>query len=279
VKSRFGDDALAYCTGRMDPETTRLALAAAEGAGHPHKQPCPLCDPVEDPKGKVLGCLRHFVLIRVVGAGLTLPVVARPTENHTFWPPPCARGLTASLSRPYSRRTTTASRSGMRMTSPLGKPLKGPPCACCVTANTNQMARWSKPMPSPARQHPDRMAADRTGPGDRAPVPVALSAPRRPWRSLRHGLVQLSLVERGFRRPTRHRLKLAPCGRQAALRCSLTTRPLSRGATSRQEPAAAQRPAGTLPSPRLRLAPPRRSRLRGTSETAGACPTRTHGAR
>ncbi len=29
IKSRFGDDALAYCTERMDPETTRLALAAA----------------------------------------------------------------------------------------------------------------------------------------------------------------------------------------------------------------------------------------------------------
>jgi hypothetical protein len=29
IKSQFGDDALAYCTERMDPETTRLALAAA----------------------------------------------------------------------------------------------------------------------------------------------------------------------------------------------------------------------------------------------------------
>ena len=29
VQAPFGDDALAYCTERMDPETTRLALAAA----------------------------------------------------------------------------------------------------------------------------------------------------------------------------------------------------------------------------------------------------------
>jgi hypothetical protein len=29
VKAPFGDDALAYCTERMDPEATRLALAAA----------------------------------------------------------------------------------------------------------------------------------------------------------------------------------------------------------------------------------------------------------
>ena len=28
VDQPFGDDALAYCTERMDPETTRLALAA-----------------------------------------------------------------------------------------------------------------------------------------------------------------------------------------------------------------------------------------------------------
>ena len=29
IKKQFGDDALAYCTERMNPETTRLALAAA----------------------------------------------------------------------------------------------------------------------------------------------------------------------------------------------------------------------------------------------------------
>ena len=29
IKTEFGDDALAYCTERMDPEITRVALAAA----------------------------------------------------------------------------------------------------------------------------------------------------------------------------------------------------------------------------------------------------------
>ena len=60
LKGQFGDDALAYCTERMDPETTRLAVATAlhqakrnkafensrfiglaldgTGAGHTHKE-------------------------------------------------------------------------------------------------------------------------------------------------------------------------------------------------------------------------------------------------
>jgi hypothetical protein len=100
LKGRFGDDALAYCTERMDPETTRLALASAlhqakrnkafenspfiglaldgTGAGRTYKEPCALCDPVKDPKGEVHGSLHHFVLISVVGTGLTLPVDVEP---------------------------------------------------------------------------------------------------------------------------------------------------------------------------------------------------------
>jgi hypothetical protein len=100
LQGQFGDDALAYCTERMDPETTRVALAAAlhqakrnkafensrfiglaldgTGAGHTYKEPCPLCDPVKDPKGEVHGSLHHFVLISVVGAGLTLPIDVEP---------------------------------------------------------------------------------------------------------------------------------------------------------------------------------------------------------
>ena len=101
LQGPFGDDALAYCTERMDPETTRLALAGAlrqakrnkafensrfiglaldgTGAGHTHKAPCPMCDPVKDPKGDVHGHLHHFVLISVVGVGgLTLPVDVEP---------------------------------------------------------------------------------------------------------------------------------------------------------------------------------------------------------
>jgi hypothetical protein len=100
VKAPFGDDALAYCTERMDPEITRLALAAAlhqakrnkafensrfiglaldgTGAGRTYKEPCPLCDPVKDAKGEVRGSLHHFVMISVVAVGLTLPIDVEP---------------------------------------------------------------------------------------------------------------------------------------------------------------------------------------------------------
>jgi len=100
VKAPFGDDTLAYCTERLDPETTRLALAAAlhqakrnkafensrflglavdgTGAGHTYKQPCSLCDPVLDHQGERHGQLHHFVLISVVGVGLTLPIDVEP---------------------------------------------------------------------------------------------------------------------------------------------------------------------------------------------------------
>jgi len=100
VKAPFGDDALAYCTERMDPEITRLALAAAlhqakrnkafensrfiglaldgTGAGRTYKDPCPLCDPVKDAKGEVHGSLHHFVMISVVAVGLTLPIDVEP---------------------------------------------------------------------------------------------------------------------------------------------------------------------------------------------------------
>jgi hypothetical protein len=96
----FGDDALAYCTERMDPQATRLALATAlqqakrnkafensrflglaldgTGAGRTYKEPCRLCDPVRDAAGQEHGSLHHFVLISVVGAGLTLPVDVEP---------------------------------------------------------------------------------------------------------------------------------------------------------------------------------------------------------
>jgi hypothetical protein len=101
LQGPFGDDTLAYCTARMDPEVTRVALAKAlqqakrnkafensrfiglavdgTGAGHTYKEPCPLCDPVKDAKGEIHGQLHHFVLISVVGVGgLTLPVDVEP---------------------------------------------------------------------------------------------------------------------------------------------------------------------------------------------------------
>ena len=310
VKAPFGDDVLAYCTERMDPETTRLALAAAlhqakrnkafensrfiglaldgTGAGRTYKEPCPLCDPIKDAKGEVHGSLHHFVLISVVGTGLTLPIDVEPygpgdseyaaaqrllrravdhlgprfadyvvgdgayatapfctpprrsdcrwwhASRRTFpcWPPPYALASTASRPMLCSRKATTESRSGTPMTSLLGKPSTGPPCASLryrqhkrdgtvVQAEwlTNfsiaklgslsfyrmaksrweienrRLQRWQEPLwhgayLSPrAQQHPDRLAADRAGLGHRTPLPAALSAPWRPWRSLRHGIV------------------------------------------------------------------------------------------
>ena len=91
---------MAYCTGRMDPETTRTALAAAlhqakrnqafensrfiglavdgTGAGRTYKEPCPLCDPSKDAQGEVHGSLPHFVRISVAGVGWTLPINVEP---------------------------------------------------------------------------------------------------------------------------------------------------------------------------------------------------------
>jgi hypothetical protein len=96
----FGEDALAYCTERMDPEATRVALATAlhqakrnkafensrfiglaldgTGAGRTHKNPCPLCDPIKDAQGETHGSLHRFALIGVVGTGLTLPADVEP---------------------------------------------------------------------------------------------------------------------------------------------------------------------------------------------------------
>ena len=48
------------------------------GAGRTYKEPCPLCDPIKDAKGEVHGSLHHFVLISVVGTGLTLPIDVEP---------------------------------------------------------------------------------------------------------------------------------------------------------------------------------------------------------
>jgi len=100
VGRHFGDDALAYFTERLDPAVTRVALAATlkqakrnkafenspriglaldgTGAGYTHKPPCPLCHAVKDSQGLVCGHLHHFVMITVVGTGLTLPVDVEP---------------------------------------------------------------------------------------------------------------------------------------------------------------------------------------------------------
>ena len=100
VARSFGDDALAYFTERLAPGPTRTALGATvrrakrnkafspsrwigvavdgTGAGHGQAAGCPLCHPVRDGQGQVLGYLHHFVMISVVGTGLALPFDVEP---------------------------------------------------------------------------------------------------------------------------------------------------------------------------------------------------------
>jgi hypothetical protein len=100
VARRFGDDALAYFTERLDPGPTRTALAATvrrakrnkafrasrwigvaidgTGAGHGQTAGCRLCHPVCDGQGQILGYLHHFVMISVVGTGVALPFDVEP---------------------------------------------------------------------------------------------------------------------------------------------------------------------------------------------------------
>ena len=88
-----------------------------------------------------------------VGDGHTPPLSCIPprrldcrwwcASRRTFanWPPPCAPALMARHPMLLLQEGNTESRSGTRMTSPLGKPSTDPLCACCVTASTNETAR------------------------------------------------------------------------------------------------------------------------------------------
>ncbi len=100
VARRFGDDALAYFTERLDPGPTRAALAATlrqvkrnkafegsaliglgldgTGAGRSTQARCALCYPLRDAAGQVYGHLHHCCLLSVVGTGLSLPVDVEP---------------------------------------------------------------------------------------------------------------------------------------------------------------------------------------------------------
>ena len=101
VTARFGDDALAYFTERLEASATRQALAAVmrrskrnkafensrfiglavdgttAGRRGPQAQTCSLCRPFGK-DGEIFGYLHHFAMISVVGTGLTLPVDVEP---------------------------------------------------------------------------------------------------------------------------------------------------------------------------------------------------------
>lgn len=100
VSQRFGDDALAYFTERLDPGPTRRALAATvqrakrnkafarqafiglaidgTGAGRSVDRRCALCHPVRNGQGEVTGHRHHLVLASVVGTGVPLPIDVEP---------------------------------------------------------------------------------------------------------------------------------------------------------------------------------------------------------
>lgn len=100
VSRRFGDDALAYFTERLDPNATRQALAVAlyqakrnkafdnsrfigvaiDGTtvGRCSAEGCNLCRPFKDSKGEIVGYRHHLVMASIVGTGLSLPIDVEP---------------------------------------------------------------------------------------------------------------------------------------------------------------------------------------------------------
>ncbi len=100
VGRKFGDDALAYFTERLDPLPTRHALAAAVSQAKRNKafdtsrfigvaidgstvgrcsaEGCQFCRPYRDSEGEIIGYRHHLVLASIVGTGLSLPVDVEP---------------------------------------------------------------------------------------------------------------------------------------------------------------------------------------------------------
>jgi hypothetical protein len=100
VSRRFGDDALAYFTERLDPQVTRRALARAvhqakrnkafqdgpfiglavdgTGAGRSQEAGCEWCRPHRNAQKEIVGYHHQLVMISVVGTGLTLPLDVEP---------------------------------------------------------------------------------------------------------------------------------------------------------------------------------------------------------
>lgn len=100
VPGRFGDDALAYFTERLDPAGTRAAAITAlrqakrnkafencrfiglavdgTGAGHSREKMCPLCRPFHNQAREITGYGHHLVMISIVGTGLSLPFDVEP---------------------------------------------------------------------------------------------------------------------------------------------------------------------------------------------------------
>ena len=100
VSRRFGDDALAYFTERLDPQLTRQAAVTTlhqakrhkafddcrfiglaldgTGAGRSRAAGCAWCRPVRNAQKEIVGYHHKLVMITVVGTGLTLPFDVEP---------------------------------------------------------------------------------------------------------------------------------------------------------------------------------------------------------
>jgi hypothetical protein len=100
VSASFSDDALAYFTERLDPDATRQALLSVvrrakrnkafdncrwiglavdgTGAGWRTKHGCSLCRPRRNVQKQIIGYQHSFVLVSVVGTGLSLPLDVEP---------------------------------------------------------------------------------------------------------------------------------------------------------------------------------------------------------
>jgi DDE family transposase len=100
VRETFGDDTLGYFTERLDAAVTRQALSqtlrqarrkkvfddcrflglAVDGstAGRCRQPGCTLCRPYRNSKKEIVGYRHHFVMVSVVGVGLTLPFDVEP---------------------------------------------------------------------------------------------------------------------------------------------------------------------------------------------------------
>lgn len=100
VSRRFGDDALAYFTERLQPVVTRGAAVTAlrqakrnkafdnsrfiglaldgTGAGRSREKGCDLCRPYRNPKQEIVGYHHQLAMVSVVGTGLVLPFDVEP---------------------------------------------------------------------------------------------------------------------------------------------------------------------------------------------------------
>lgn len=100
ISRKFGDDALAYFSERLEAAPTRRAAIqivrqakrnkafqnctfvglALDGTtvGRCHEQHCPLCRPIRDASKQIVGYRHHLVMLSVVGTGLSLPIDVEP---------------------------------------------------------------------------------------------------------------------------------------------------------------------------------------------------------